>query len=337
MSRAEAIYNYKLYSFSQVNKFSKYAWMTATELSKQYNRNKLFLWMDMLWCNFRYGAMDTHEYLLYDFYHKSHKERSTYFTRRMYYRLIKSFDFATFKRLEEKDNQYKEYSPFIKRRWMVVDENTNESDIIDFIAQLKTVVVKPVSSDSGVGIFKIYYEDKEKINFLLKEIGKKKYIIEETLQNCKELHILNPNSLNTVRVTYVLDKNGNPIIFNVMLRTAIDSNAVVDNWGAGGILLEIDKNSGTILKPGLDELNNKYSEHPISKVCFIGFQIPRFKEMLLFAIKVAKHNKKVVNGGIDIAITDNGFDLVEINFPPANIGYQVFGKGALDKIRLMNN
>ena len=337
MSRAEAIYNYKLYSFSQVKKFSKYAWMTATELSKQYNRNKLFLWLDMLWCNFRYGAMDTHEYHLYDFYHKSHKERSTYFTRRMYYRLIKSFDFATFKRLEEKDNQYKEYSPFIKRKWMVADENTKESDIIDFIAKMKSIIVKPVSSDCGNGIKVITVEDKSDIEIFLKAKAKTKFLLEEVISNCSQLRLISPNSLNTVRITYVLRKDGSPEIFSAILRMASGVDTIVDNWGAGGLAAEIDLEEGILIKPAIDETCKHFSVHPLSKVKLEGFKIPRFKELLEFALKAAMHNKKVLHGGLDIAITEKGFELVEINFPPANIMYQSFGKGALDKIQLMNN
>lgn len=117
-----------------------------------------------------------------------------------------------------------------------------------------------------------------------------------------------------------------------MLRTGATKGAVVDNWGGGGILMDVAVESGVVEKPGLDEQGNEYREHPITQTSLIGFQIPRYKEMIQFALQVASANPKVVHGGLDIAITDEAFELIEINFPPANIGYQSFGRGYLEEL-----
>ena len=288
----------------------------------------------MIWCNWVYGAMDSREYVLFDFYKKNHRERKQYFTKRKYFKLIRTFDKPTFIRLIEKKNQYEEYAKFIHRDWIVIDSSTTIEQIKNFVKQVGTAIVKPVSSDCGKGVEKITFNDIEKINCLFQDRLKTTYLAEEALSNCDELNKLNPSSLNTVRVTYVIRKDGSVNIFSIMLRTGAKSNVVVDNWGAGGILLDIDIQTGIIKKPGLDELHNEYLVHPITGVNFIGFQIPLFEEILAFSHDIAKHNPNVIYGGLDIAITnENKLELIELNFPPANIGYQVFGRGALQEIQ----
>lgn len=339
LNRAEQIYNYPLYSAKRFPMFLHYCMQTAQSIASAIGCGKLSemkILFDMIWSNFRYGIMDSREYKLFNFYHKTYKERKKYFTKRKYFKLIKTFDYGVFSRLIEKQNQYTDYSSFIHRKWMIVDEMCTKKELCDFIAEIGEVIAKPVSSDCGRGIEKITIKNQDVINRIFAGRLTSLYIIEEVVKNCKELQALNPYCLNTIRVTYVLDKNSTPNIFSVMLRTSSTKNAVVDNWGGGGILMEVEKDTGVVEKYGLDEQGNKYNMHPLTLKELTGFPIPHYKEMLQFATDVAKANSKVIYGGLDIAITDDAIELIEINFPPANIGYQVFGKGYLEEIEKLN-
>lgn len=64
-----------------------------------------------------------------------------------------------------------------------------------------------------------------------------------------------------------------------------------------------------------------------------SFEIPRYRVIIEFAKDVAFHNHDVVYGGLDIAVTADGLELIEVNFPPAYIGYQAFGEGALKYLK----
>lgn len=338
MTRAEQIYNYPLYSLKRFPTFIRYCKPTAKKIAAKAGEDRSWLCIlaDMIWCDIRYGAMDSREYILFDLWNKSHDLRKTYFTKRKYFRLIKTFDFDVFSRLIEKQNQYIDYSTFIHRRWMIVDENCSKEELYKFVAKNGIAIAKPSSSDCGRGIEKVYINNTDILDRIHAERYSTKYIIEEVVCNCKELYSLNPKSLNTIRVTYVLDKDSRPYIFSVMLRTGASKNAVVDNWGSGGILMDVALDSGIVDKPGLDESGKEYTIHPITKKQLIGYKIPRYKDMIKFAAEVASVNKKVVYGGLDIAITDESFELIEINFPPANIGYQSFGRGYMDEISKIN-
>jgi len=338
-SRSEQIYKYPLYSLKRFPTFFRYCKSLSKEIAKENGGGHLqevIVLADMLWCNFRYGVMDSREYQHFHFWKKPHSQRKQYFTKRMYFKLIKSFDYEIFSRLIEKQNQYKEYSSFINRRWMVVDDACLKIDLYRFVEELGEVIAKPSSSDCGNGIERLTAENRDAIERIYSGRHSTKYLVEEVIKNCQELEALNPYSLNTVRITYVLDSKSEPHIFSIMLRTGASSKAVVDNWGAGGILMDVSINKGIVDKPGLDEQGNEYEIHPITKKKIVGFMIPRFDELVNFARKVASVNKKVIYGGLDIAITDNSFELIEINFPPANIGYQSFGKGYLDDICKVN-
>ena len=51
---------------------------------------------------------------------------------------------------------YKIYNKFLKRQWMVLNEN-NYNDFLDFFKQNKVIIVKPIDGEGGKGIEKYEY------------------------------------------------------------------------------------------------------------------------------------------------------------------------------------
>lgn len=331
MNRGDLIYNYPLYSLKRLPTFIKYGRQVAKKIG---GRKWLAVLLDMLWCNIRYGAMDSRDYMIFEFYKKNARERKKYFTKRKYFKLIRKFDKSKFLYLLEKENQYREYSKFIHRNWLFINKNVSWENLLDFVGKYQEVILKPVSSDCGKGIFKFSKGNRYgELREIFDNWGNVEYIAEEVMHNCPDLDGLNPHSLNTVRVTYVLRKDSVPLIFSVMLRTGAVKGNVTDNWGAGGILMNVDIETGLVSQPGLDEKCNPYLYHPITGMKLVGFEIPRYREIIEFAKDVAFHNHDVVYGGLDIAVTADGLELIEVNFPPAYIGYQAFGEGALNYLK----
>ena len=72
-SRLEKIYYYKLYSLKRFPKFLKKSLATAKSIVAAENvmygrrRGLIYTILDMVWCNLRYGAMDSRDYLLFEF------------------------------------------------------------------------------------------------------------------------------------------------------------------------------------------------------------------------------------------------------------------------------
>ncbi len=313
-SRGEQIYNYRLYSFKRFFTFLKYAKITAKELAQITKRHEWAIVLDMVWCNLRYGASHSRDYTLFDFVKKNGHERNTFMTFRRYYRMVKKFDKATFLRYTLKNNMYEDYGQFIKRNWMCLDGSQSREQVAGFLLKYKTVIVKPVSSDQGNGISKFTFSSRQECESFCDDYLGRNVIIEESLNNCEELNAIHARSLNTVRVYIIVNKDGCPDIVTMALRCG-QSDADIDNWGAGGVGYNIDLSYGVIDRPGRDKKGYFHVFHPGTDVCMVGYHIPMFNEVRQFALRVASLNKKVLFAGLDIAITPTGPELIEVNFP----------------------
>lgn len=289
--------------------------------------------LDMVWCDIRYGAMDSRDYLLFEFYKKSGLERNSFFTKRRYFRLIRQFDKSTFSRLLNKANMYNDYSSFIGRKWSLVGPKNSSEEINAILKGREEVLIKPLSSEQGHGIYKFNVADTSKVNSLIQDCKLGHFLIEDVLLNEETVGQLNPNSLNTVRA-YTIVRSDNVVeIIDASLRVGVNG-CPVDNWGSGGIGYHISLEYGVIDGLGVDKKGNRYIVHPGTDMIMLGFHIPFWKEIKRYAVDVIEKNKKVVYAGIDIAITPNGPELVEINFPGGHDFLQaVDGVGKYNKIK----
>ena len=320
--RAEMLYNYKLYGFRQLRVFSKYAWETAQTVSREYGGSRFSVWADMMWCNLRYGAMHTRDYTLFEFYRKSGRERDSFMTFRRFYKMLKHLDKDTFFSLIDKATMYSSYAEFIMREWIIVNENTKDEDIIKFIKDHNRVLVKPVSSEQGSGIYEITNDDCKKIEKILHEKINQVLLLEELCENCSELNSINASSLNTLRVYTIINERNEVEIVSTSLRCGC-GNTIVDNWGAGGVGYLIDSETGVVIGAGLDKKGNKHIIHPGTNMVMPGFKIPRYNEACLLAKRIIEKNKKVVYAGLDLAILPDRVELIEVNFPGGHDFLQV--------------
>lgn len=298
----------------------------ASIVSNSYGGCK-FCWMlDMAWCIIRYGARPI-DYVRFEFHKKSGRERNRYLTIYRYFALYKKIrkEMGADNISGCKSEEYKRFDAFVKRDWMVVDSQTSKETIISFIYKYHTVIAKPNHGEQGHGVMKINESDAVAIEELMKARMSNPFVMEECLVNAPEIAAINESSLNTIRCYSLLDKNGNPHIMEIMLRVGL-AGSHVDNWGSGGVGYCFDVETGICSQYGLDKLNRPYSFHPGSNYPIIGFQLPNFEELKTYInglIKAAPHARYV---GWDIAITPNGFDLVEMNCPGGHDFLQVFGR-----------
>jgi hypothetical protein len=79
--------------------------------------------------------------------------------------------------------------------------------------------------------------------------------------------------------------------------------------------------SGKIINDAMDREGRLFKVHPTTKVPFVGFQIPYYKEAIEMCIEASKVIPEVAFVGFDIAISENGPVIVEGNELP---GYDVY-------------
>ena len=318
---ADMMYYYKWYSFGKLKDFCRYAWKTAKEISNNYGGTRFGVWLHMMWCCVRYGATHTLDYTLFELYKKRGCEINRFMTYRRFWKLVKQFDRETFYNTIDKANVYERYAEFIKRNWLLTNDFVDDDEIRRFVGMHKKTLVKPISSDSGKGVFTISVDKPDEIAVFLQERKNQTYLLEEICENCEELKAINPSSLNTLRIDTMVNAYGEIEIFSVHLRCG-RGGAIVDNWGAGGVAYPIDIKTGIINAPGLDLQGNRYIYHPGTEKVMIGYKVPRYEEACKFAKDIIQKNKKVVFAGLDLAILEDRIERIEINFPPAHIFLQ---------------
>ncbi len=137
--------------------------------------------------------------------------------------------------------------------------------------------------------------------------------VEEYVVQHKDLMKLSPSGVNTLRIVTQLNKNDEVEILATILRISV--NSAVDNWHAGNMAAPINLSTGIVEGPAyyMDITKPEENYHPITGVKIIGFKIPYWKESLQMAKDAALYNKKIRSIGWDIAVTDDGPDLIEGN------------------------
>lgn len=304
----------------------------AAIVSETYGGCKLAWMFDMLWCLARYGATPI-DYVRFEFHKKSANERNRYLTIYRYFRLAKTLQKALGGGISGcKTEEYKVFSKYIKRDWIEVNQDTQKEEVLAFIRKYKCVIAKPINGEQGKGVMKMTDADTDAIDELLMQKAKTVFVMEECLTNCEEIARINPTSLNTIRATTFIGSDGKVHIFSIILRVGAPGSHV-DNWGAGGVGYNFDVETGICNCLGLDKKNRPYIMHPGSNVKMLGFELPNYEQLKQYVYDLAKIEPKARYTGWDIAITPNGYDLVEMNCPAGHDMFQSFNNPAYEFIK----
>lgn len=205
-------------------------------------------------------------------------------------------------------NRY--YKEFVKRDSILPCETTKE-DVIKFIKKHKKVFSKPNKGTEGNGCEILELKDltDEKYNNLFKD----GYLLEEIIEQNKKMAKLHPESINTIRIFSIIDKEGNIHVMHPYLRVGI-GKSVVDNITQGGIFYRVSDETGKIISLGSKAGDTtKFDCHPGTNIKMIGFQIPYYKEICDMINKAAQVTKSLRFVGWDVAIGKDGPILLEGN------------------------
>lgn len=300
------------------------------------SRGRLLL--DILVSHVRYGVNVT-DYFLHQFYNRKHHEKKTYMTQwdRMYMMCYVN-DIKYFDLFEDKRQFVEKYEKYMGRSICVLADGEeaycrwlNNNSAANYI-------FKPADGCCGRGIF-VLPKDSEKLrdhSWLMSQ--DKSLVVEPYIENCDELKRLYPGTLNTLRICTLIEE-GKPVIIGCYLRMGV-AGIATDNYSNGGILAEIDLDSGTVITTGVNKKGRRFAFHPDTGEQIVGCRIPMWEETKAFVLKVAEVTPEVIYSAWDIAILPNGPVLIE-----GNIGGDVdlqqtprgIGKRALYELYLPKN
>ena len=297
---------------------------------------KLFMFCDILKEYFRNGAW-INNYFQYGFYGKNHVERADFVTWKKAVSLIYKANGRYTHPVFREKKQFNEYfAEFVKRDWIHM-VNADETAFLEFITKHKTYIEKPNDSQLGTDIYKKSIDEKTNLQNLFKAYTGKSIILEENLVACEEFHKLHPCSLNTLRVTTILNKTGTKAtVIAVALKMGM-GESIVDNAGAGGLVAEVDLDMGTVLCKSANYKGETFDFHPDTNAKIKGLKIPVWESVLNMCKTAALRYKDAPLIGWDVAITggdgDYTIQLIEGNENPSFPLLQVSsGKGLVAKI-----
>ena len=212
-------------------------------------------------------------------------------------------------------NTYCHFKKYYKRDVVQVKslDDLNSMDFSSFVGRHRRFMLKPESKSCGRGIQIIDSESaedaKQKVEAFYRAEGTR-FVLEELVVQSAEMARLHPESVNTVRFpTFRLDDRVH--IFPPYLRMG-QGSSFVDNAGSGGVFGLVDLETGRVYA-ACDELGNSYDVHPDTKEQIVGFVIPRWNEALSLAKELITILPNVRWVGWDLALTDDGWVLIEGN------------------------
>ncbi|WP_321391907.1 sugar-transfer associated ATP-grasp domain-containing protein [Emcibacter sp.] len=146
------------------------------------------------------------------------------------------------------------------------------------------------------------------------------WLIEEYLVQHPEMARLNSSSVNTLRMHVYQDSNNKIHILGTRLRVGA-AGSLVDNNELGGISANVNIETGVVeLAYHYSPEMNTITHHPDSGEQVVGFVVPYWEEAKNIGADALRHMPKTRFLGLDIAITEQGPVMIEMNIEPSMNG-----------------
>lgn len=224
------------------------------------------------------------------------------------------------KYFKDKDKTYQLFSKFYHREVKLFNDISQKQAFDDFLRKHGKIILKPKSERCSSGICII--EGGEYESLLSRFNGE--FLAEELVTQHPEMAKLNASSVNTVRLT-TMRMDDRVVILQPTLRCG-RVGSVVDNHCAGGLSCLVNAETGIIEKAVIK--NSDYiSEHPDTGFHLLGFKVPCWSEALSLAEELCQVLPSNRLTGWDLALTENGWVLIEANHFPLFAMQQLTLKG----------
>ncbi|WP_278182572.1 sugar-transfer associated ATP-grasp domain-containing protein [Vibrio misgurnus] len=202
------------------------------------------------------------------------------------------------------------------------NEFLQSKDVDEILSLLSCnkLFIKPVMGRGGKGIIIAkrsgidFYDNGQIVNYNYLIDLKGDYIIESEIEQHYYLNSIYSNSVNTLRAITVRHDDGRVEFIAAILRMGVAGNEI-DNCCAGGLLIGIDTNTGKCLNPfaTFSFGNQRVEYHPDSGFDFSALQLPNWDYVKQEILSSAKKITQLNLAGWDIAITQDGISIIEVN------------------------
>ena len=263
------------------------------------------------------------EYVTYRMYDLTEEEQDKVFLAYHSKQIMAKYDvsknFITVLRNKELTNEM--FSDLIKRAWCV----NNKVSLEEFKSTFKDstkIIYKPVGGHMGFGVetFELSPDTIDDVYNKLKDYPTG--VVEEYVKQHPEINKICASSVNTIRIVTIssvhqpVTNDGKMFDIAYVAFRIGGGTSIVDNFHSGGMVAAVDKNTGIILTDAADGDGNVFKTHPVTGTKIKGFQIPYFKEAIDMVTKECQKHKIENYIGWDMAISETGPELIEVNDRP---------------------
>lgn len=283
----------------------------AQKVAAERRRPRAIILLDMVWCSLVYqaGYLDYQEF---EFSALRRQERKTWITSGTANSIVLKYNQRQFRsQFSDKARFNTVFDPWLGRDWIDVREADTE-ELRRFLAGRDTVMAKAVSGMSGAGIQRIDVAGIGDIaGFHARLIADGQYLIESYITQHPDMAALNPESVNSLRVISFLDGSDVHVLETVL---RMGNGADVDNYGRGGMYTVLDEKTGVAHFGAFDRFAHTFTSHPLTGTPIVGFQVPRYPEVLTLVDTISRVVPEIPYVGWDIAIGDRGPLVIEGNY-----------------------
>ncbi len=269
-----------------------------------------------LWKYYDLYMIEPIEYFLYNFQNLTEQEKAEFVgdkERSVLCRRLSSDETRNI--FHNKWLTYNTFKKYYKREIIHITKEEDINLFIDFVNKHKKVIVKRSDLAQGESVF-LTDNSNDGIENAVKELKAmlsigKDAVVEELIVQSSAFAQFNASSVNTIRfATFRTDS----AVVNMFAELRMGrTGSVVDNAGAGGVIANIDLQTGIINTDGVDKHGASFVTHPDTHLQFKGFQIPEWNQLLNLVKELSAVVPEQRYVGWDLALTDKGWVMVEGN------------------------
>jgi hypothetical protein len=223
-------------------------------------------------------------------------------------------------------NEY--FSKYLKRSWCV-NTDVTEDEFAELFRNSRRIFYKPTMGHHGddAQSFDVTPENVRDVYRTVSAMDRG--VVEEYIVQHHRMQELAPAAVNTLRIATISSNENRPELGDSHIKILYASqkmagvNSVVDNLVGGGMVAAVDMETGKICSDACDDKGNVFAVHPGTGVTIKGFEIPYFKECIDLIMTIYEERKFEGYLGWDIAITEDGPEIVEVNTAPGVILFQL--------------
>ena len=233
----------------------------------------------------------------------------------------------------DKREFYRVFHAYMNRR-IIVPSLHGKEEFLSFAKESPRFLLKPACLYGGLGMECIEPRgyNEELMEQLFERMVREEFIAEEWLSPAADYAKIYDKALCTVRINTMLEKNGEVRIFAAANQFG-SGESFVDNDEETGIWAAVNPKSGLVFAVEKDwESAKLYEKHPDTQSAILGFQNPKWEEIIALAKEAARVIPACRWIGWDIAVTKAGrVELIEGNVTPEiGIWQAMTGQGLRD-------